>query len=74
MDLQNTLLLLAQDFNQTEYGMGWALTLGLIFLGLLAVSIPRPRKKLPKDLLALEEAKAKRGKRNKASKKRKKKR
>ncbi len=29
---------------QTEYGLAYALTLGLIFLGLLAICVPRPRK------------------------------
>ena len=32
-------------YTQTEYGLAYALTLGLLFLGLLVVCIPRPRRK-----------------------------
>lgn len=31
--------------NQTEYGLAYGLVIGLIFLGLLTVCIPRPRKR-----------------------------
>lgn len=78
MELKDTLMLLAQEFNQTEYGLGWGLTLGLILLGMLTICIPRPRKKVPKSMQAAEEAKAraqnrKKGKSPKKKKKTKKK-
>jgi hypothetical protein len=73
MEFLNSFTLLAQDLEQTEYGLGWALTFGLIVLGVIAVSIPRPRKKMPKDMLAAEEAKKKKKKRKKGKGKKKKK-
>ncbi len=73
MEFKNTLLLLAQDFNQSEYGLAWGLVLGLIFLGVLAVCIPRPRKTVPKSMQAEEEKKSKRKKMIKSKKKKKKK-
>lgn len=73
MELKDTLMLLAQDFNQTEYGLGWALILGLIFLGMLSICIPRPRKKVPKSMQAAEEAKARAQKRKKGKSQKKKK-
>ena len=32
-------------YNQTEYGLAYALVFGLLMLGLIVVCIPRPRKK-----------------------------
>ncbi|MEE2827307.1 MAG: hypothetical protein VYE64_11825 [Planctomycetota bacterium] len=32
-------------YNQTEYGLAYALIFGLLTLGLIVVCIPRPRKK-----------------------------
>ncbi|MCH2184045.1 MAG: hypothetical protein MK108_18760 [Mariniblastus sp.] len=32
-------------YNQTEYGLAYALIFGLLMLGLIVVCIPRPRKK-----------------------------
>jgi hypothetical protein len=34
---------------QTEYGLAYALTFGLIFLGLLSICVPRPRKSVVQD-------------------------
>jgi hypothetical protein len=37
--------------NQTEYGLAYGLVIGLITLGVLAICVPRPRKKdLPENL------------------------
>lgn len=72
MEFIDSLSLLAQELDQTEYGLGWGLTFGLIILGVIAITIPRPRKRLPKDLLALEEEKKKKAKRRKGKKKKKK--
>lgn len=63
---------LLAEFEQTEYTLGWALTLGLMLLGFLVVCVPRPRKRVPKDMLAMEEAKKKQKKKRKGVKKKKK--
>lgn len=36
--------LLFLEVYQTEYGLAWALIAGMLFLGVLVISIPRPRK------------------------------
>ena len=36
--------LLAQEYAQTEYGLGYGLIALFIFLGVLMIALPRPRK------------------------------
>ena len=64
---QHLFFILAQNYEQTEYGLAYAMVFGLIFLGILMLCVPRPRKK------ALFDPEAAKGKKKKRKKKKKKK-
>lgn len=63
---QISLLGLLGQYAQAEYVVAYALTAGLIFLGLLAITIPRPRRGVMDD----PKAKKKKKKKKKRGKKR----
>ena len=67
MDIHRFTLFLA-EFTQEEFGLGWAMTAALIFLGLLGVCAPRVRNKWPKEMREMKEREAARDK-QRASKK-----
>lgn len=52
------------QYAQNEYAIAYALTIGLIMLGLLAITIPRPRRGV------LDDPKSKKKKKKKRKKKR----
>ena len=81
MDIQIWTTLLAQEVAeaaevaeqaQGEYGLGWLLTAGLIFLGILGICAPRIRNKWPKEMREAKAQEAAREKKKSAADKKKK--
>ena len=66
-------LFLAQQYDQTEYGMGYLLVAAFIVLGLLAICVPRPRRSNFLDPEEEKKLKAEKARRKKKKKKKKKK-
>ena len=77
MDIQIWTILLAQEAAevaeqaQGDYGLGWMLTAGLIFLGLLGICAPRLRSKWPKEMREMKAQEAAREKKKAAAGKKK---
>ena len=63
-----SLLLAQEEYAQTEYGLGIALTIGLILLGVVLICVPRFRKP---SIYELDKADKKKSKKKKTGKKKK---